>query len=108
MKHGIDIGNDTVNTSENIRFKACISNHKEFGSCCDKLVYEGKAHYIGRAPAYRFERVQDKQPKRRGGFRLAALPAVDAGNDPSEPTAPYKLRPAKHRAFFLPARFPHC
>lgn len=47
MKLGIDIGNYNVNTSENIMFKACISNHKEFGSCCDKLVYEGKAHYIG-------------------------------------------------------------
>ena len=47
MKLGIDIGNYNVNTSENIMFKACISNHKEFGSYCDKLVYEGKAHYIG-------------------------------------------------------------
>ena len=47
MNLGIDIGNYNVNTSENIMFKACISNHKEFGSCCDKLVYEGKAHYIG-------------------------------------------------------------
>ena len=31
MKLGIDIGNYNVNTSENIMFKACISNHKEFG-----------------------------------------------------------------------------
>ena len=36
MKLGIDIGNYNVNTSENIMFKACISNHKEFGSYCDK------------------------------------------------------------------------
>lgn len=47
MKLGIDIGNYNVNTSENIMFKACVSNFKDFGSNADKLVWNDKAYYIG-------------------------------------------------------------
>ena len=47
MKLGIDIGNYNINTSENIMFKACVSNYKEFGSTADKIVLDKKAYYLG-------------------------------------------------------------
>lgn len=47
MKLGIDIGNYNVNTSEDIMFKACVSNYKDFGSTADKIVIDNKAYYLG-------------------------------------------------------------
>lgn len=47
MKLGIDIGNYNINTSEDVMFKASISNHKEFGSTANKIVIDNKAYYLG-------------------------------------------------------------